>query len=194
MPKPGAAITHPLLTDAARLHRAYIKDGRSCADIAAEAGCATVSVNRWLRRHGIPVRRPGGAKTPTIDIDPVWLRKRYMEDQLRVAEIAEEVGCTPGSIYRYLRRYGLPVGPPCALPDDRERPASLYRFYGEEGHLLYVGVTCQGRARWEAHERLQPWWHRVACATIEHYPSRSAALDAEAAAIREESPECNRAT
>ena len=70
---------------------------------------------------------------------------------------------------------------------DDERTA-LYRFYGEGGALLYVGITANLESRWLDHERLKPWWPQVARKTFEWHEDRPAALKAELAAIKTERP------
>lgn len=86
---------------------------------------------------------------------------------------------------------GSPSPAPCeaVLADLSMEPAqTLYRFFNADGQLLYIGVTGNVRARWNAHSLTQPWWTEVATCTIEHRPSRAVALAAEKAAIVAEQP------
>ena len=73
-----------------------------------------------------------------------------------------------------------------------EAPSALYRFYDVSPRLLYVGVTDSPAARWGQHAATAPWWADVAIKTIEWYPTRQAALDAEDAAIAAENPVHNK--
>lgn len=68
---------------------------------------------------------------------------------------------------------------------------SLYRLYDEAGGLLYVGITKSVQRRWTEHETTKSWWPEVTAATLEHYPTREAALEAERAAIIAERPRHN---
>lgn len=68
---------------------------------------------------------------------------------------------------------------------------ALYRFFSEDGALLYVGISADPFKRMTQHRDGKPWWSEVAQVTIERHPSRSAALLAEAAAIRDEVPRYN---
>lgn len=79
-----------------------------------------------------------------------------------------------------------------ASTDDESQRTVLYRFYGADDQLLYVGITNKPGQRWEAHMRLQPWWPQVQRQTSEWHPNREAAADAEIVAIREEGPLHNR--
>lgn len=67
---------------------------------------------------------------------------------------------------------------------------ALYRFFDDEGALLYVGISVNPLGRWDQH-RAKTWWRDVRTATIEPCESREAALKAELAAIRAENPQHN---
>lgn len=69
----------------------------------------------------------------------------------------------------------------------------LYRFYGGDGSLLYVGITDDLIARLASHRRTAGWWSAVARTESVIYPTRRAAEYAEAVAIRSERPAHNRA-
>lgn len=66
----------------------------------------------------------------------------------------------------------------------------LYRFYGSEGQLLYVGITDSPHTRWATHARknAEGWWADVCVVHSEWYPSRAKAEAAEKQAIRREGP------
>ena len=75
------------------------------------------------------------------------------------------------------------------LPEHLSRGQFMvYRFKDSAGHLLYVGVTCSPRARWQAHKNRAKWWPRVASVSVEWHPTEYQALDSEVAAIRSEQP------
>jgi predicted GIY-YIG superfamily endonuclease len=82
-----------------------------------------------------------------------------------------------------------------ATPDPRaqrvDEPAALYRLYGTDGALLYIGVTDDPDRRFKQHRDSKPWWPQVARKTIEWRPSRAIALAEEAAAIKAEAPVYN---
>ena len=68
---------------------------------------------------------------------------------------------------------------------------TLYRFFDAAGDLLYVGCTAHGAARLAGHGD-KSWWPKVAQATFEHFATRDEAAQAEALAIKEETPRFNR--
>lgn len=69
----------------------------------------------------------------------------------------------------------------------------LYRHWGWDGRLLYVGITNDYRRRCEQHADTKWWWPQVnpAWSTTQKFPNRLAALAAEKAAIRFERPVYN---
>lgn len=71
------------------------------------------------------------------------------------------------------------------------RPHTLYRFFAEDGALLYVGITAALPTRLANHRDDKPWWTEVARATIAHYPDRESVLAAELVAIKAELPRYN---
>lgn len=75
-----------------------------------------------------------------------------------------------------------------ARPMVRQGPASLYRLFGADGSLLYVGIAGNPGRRFEQHSKDKPWWSDVASVRLEHFPDRALAVAAEAMAIRVECP------
>jgi len=68
----------------------------------------------------------------------------------------------------------------------------LYRFYGANGDLLYVGISRNALARMVQHKATQPWWPEVANMTVEHHEaSRAAMLAMERRTILVERPRYN---
>lgn len=71
------------------------------------------------------------------------------------------------------------------------RRTTLYRFFGADRRLLYIGITSLGPNRWAEHERHREWWDQVASSTVQQFDSREDAHAAEVAAIRDEEPPYN---
>jgi predicted GIY-YIG superfamily endonuclease len=68
---------------------------------------------------------------------------------------------------------------------------ALYRLFAAGDVLLYIGIAKRFGRRWEQHARSQPWWPEVVRQTVDWYPDREAAEDAEKAAIKAENPRHN---
>lgn len=71
-----------------------------------------------------------------------------------------------------------------------ERRTALYRFFDEDGALLYIGITVNPRVRWRDHAG-RTWWPDVATKTLEWHTNRADAEAAEREAIRVELPRYN---
>ena len=65
---------------------------------------------------------------------------------------------------------------------------ALYRLYGRDGVLLYVGVTDDLGRRFADHSRDKSWWRHVAGKMVWFYDDRGEAEEAETAAISGEDP------
>ncbi|GAA0494253.1 hypothetical protein Ade02nite_20500 [Paractinoplanes deccanensis] len=74
-----------------------------------------------------------------------------------------------------------------------ERATALYRLFGVDGALLYVGVTFDPPARFQRHSERKEWWPEVdqSKVSIDWYPDRVSAEVAELRVIRDENPRYN---
>lgn len=70
-------------------------------------------------------------------------------------------------------------------------PTTLYRLFADDGTLLYVGIAGNPGRRFEQHAGTKPWWALVGRTTLEHFPTRPQAAEAELRAIRQEYPKHN---
>lgn len=68
-----------------------------------------------------------------------------------------------------------------------ERQAAVYRLYGADGSLLYVGSSYNPERRYRDHYR-KPWWPLVVRRVEEWHPSKDDAYAAEMKAIAAERP------
>lgn len=71
-----------------------------------------------------------------------------------------------------------------------ERTA-LYRLFGADDALLYVGIAMGLGRRWDQHAEAQPWWPEVDHQTVRWFPTREDAEKAEVEAIHAEHPVYN---
>jgi len=78
-----------------------------------------------------------------------------------------------------------------AIEIDGEEPTFLYRLFGADDRLLYVGITGNLGSRLVQHAGTKDWWPEVTRKTALLYPSRAEAQQAEMAAIRDEGPQHN---
>ena len=73
-----------------------------------------------------------------------------------------------------------------------DTPTSVYSYFDKNGRLLYVGVTSRGFERAHEHSATKSWWWLSAGCSLEHYPTRSAALDRERELIERHNPPFNK--
>jgi predicted GIY-YIG superfamily endonuclease len=67
----------------------------------------------------------------------------------------------------------------------------LYRFYGNNNQLLYVGISNTWYQRFHDHEKKSGWFSKVTYSTFEWHETRESVEAAELIAIRSENPEFN---
>lgn len=67
-------------------------------------------------------------------------------------------------------------------------PCQLYRHYDAQDRLLYVGISLSAVARLTQHKSVAHWSSDIVRLTIETFPTRELALEAERAAIEAEKP------
>ena len=72
--------------------------------------------------------------------------------------------------------------------ENNNRKTTLYKFWNDEGRLLYVGISANGPGRWKAHNKEKIWWDQVKFSQMLHFDTRAEAEQAEAEAIRIERP------
>jgi hypothetical protein len=68
----------------------------------------------------------------------------------------------------------------------------LYRFYSQNGTLLYVGISLSAIGRYSHHRKSASWWLEISRIEVINYPSRKLAEDAEIMAITLERPLYNK--
>jgi hypothetical protein len=64
----------------------------------------------------------------------------------------------------------------------------LYRFFDQNGRLLYIGITCNPGARFNSHRLSKTWWNEIASITLERFSTRNELMAAERSAILSELP------
>lgn len=70
-------------------------------------------------------------------------------------------------------------------------PTQLYRHYDADGNLLYIGISLSTVHRLGQHRKHAHWFRQITSITVEHFPSKVEATEAEALAISRESPRHN---
>jgi hypothetical protein len=71
-------------------------------------------------------------------------------------------------------------------------PTMLYRYFDEDGDLLYVGIAWEHYLRDRQHFKTSLWYRYATHCSVEDFPTRYLAEWGEARAIHDEKPEFNR--
>jgi len=110
--------------DEQTLRRLYNEKGLTQQEIADKLGCDRTTVYTWMGNFGIETNsRHRG------DHDPPWryesvLRSMYIDSGMDMAEIADELGCSPGTVNNWIDRFDIETRSGRALggtdPDDRK--------------------------------------------------------------------------
>jgi excisionase family DNA binding protein len=67
----------------------------------------------------------------------------------------------------------------------------VYKLYGADADLLYVGSTTDLAVRFYQHSVSAPWWPEVLRLEVEEHPNRAVMLDAEKRLVQELHPPYN---
>jgi hypothetical protein len=77
------------------------------------------------------------------------------------------------------------------LPAAATKETTLYRHFDCDGKLLYVGISLDALNRLAQHKFCSTWYSQIKSVTLERFPSRQGALQAEREAIIKEGPQWN---
>jgi len=89
------------------LHELYVRLGWSQREIAETFDVTPSTVSHHLHKHDITT--PGvGVSDERLD-DPEYLREKYVDEGMTMAEIGEEVGCSDGTVMRRLHDHDIEV-------------------------------------------------------------------------------------
>ncbi len=156
---------------------------------------------------GVP---PDVAKALTIMIGIGAANEGYAA--INVAQLADIAKCTQTEVGQALAilvgrgwlapkgqtvvgYFQLTVPEPAPPPRPRSQPATLtniYRWFDENGRLLYVGITNDLATRQTSHAKRSAWAEFARYCDVTKHPDRETAADGERAAIEFELPVFNR--
>jgi hypothetical protein len=107
---PGPRVT----LDEGWLRQRYEVDRAPVTTIAAEAKVVPRTIARAVQRLELTrtsivtaPRRPHPHADRPGGIDPVWLRKRYVDDGVTIAKITREVGVSTTTVHRAMVAHGI---------------------------------------------------------------------------------------
>ncbi|MDL0127054.1 HNH endonuclease [Halobacterium salinarum] len=114
----------------------------TAAEIGDELGCHENTVLKWLREHEIE-RRTG----PKFNHEAPWrdedtLRELYVEREMTMEEISDELGVSIDGVHRWLTKYDIPT---------RSHAQSGWQNYHANSYSTYT-VDTSGYPVWLSNE------------------------------------------
>jgi len=95
--------------DKETLKELYVEKGMTTTEIGDMLGCGEGTVWRWLDKYDIERRNRGPQREFTQLADESWLWEQYEQKKKTAYEIADELGCTSGNVYYWLRRHNIKI-------------------------------------------------------------------------------------
>lgn len=101
------------LNDKEWLYNQYVRKKNSTRYIANIVGCSFPTVNRALKKHKIPIRKPSDRSTwkskfPLLN-ERDYLIRRYIDEGSTQEDIAIEIGCSIGAVAKARERLKIPI-------------------------------------------------------------------------------------
>jgi transposase-like protein len=100
----GPQVKFERLQDGEWLREQYIEQGKSGEKIAESLGCSDAAVYKSLDEQEIETQRP---VTDERLRDSDWLREQHIDLEKTGVTIAQELGCTPETVYGWLRKHDI---------------------------------------------------------------------------------------
>ena len=95
------------LDDPEFLREKYHDEDMTQGEIGELVGVTASTVSHYMKKHDVETDSRG-ALDERLD-DPEFLREKYIEEEQTMAEIAEEVGCSDGTVMRRLHEHDIEV-------------------------------------------------------------------------------------
>lgn len=125
----------------------YIDKGVPVSDMVKEAGCSRGTIFRALERCGIGRRTAERELELVLESEGVlwrdegWMRGKYLGEGLSTKEVAEEAGCSPGTVSKWLKKFGISLRSSTLIDEVGNK-------YGELVIIRRAGTNNSGEATW----------------------------------------------
>jgi predicted DNA-binding protein YlxM (UPF0122 family)/5-methylcytosine-specific restriction endonuclease McrA len=133
------------------LRREYVEKERSTKQIAEDWDIDGAGVHHWIEKHGIETRDRSESQTDG-DIDKLrngeWLEREYVDKERHATDLADEVGVSAETIYRWLREHGIPVRDEGLAKTDgdlelvRDEQWLREQYLADEKSMHQIGSEC----------------------------------------------------
>ena len=100
-------MSEPKYRDEEWLREQYVEKGKTQTELSELCGCSQVTISRWVEKYNL------SADQRTIDSprlkDESWLREKYEIEGMSSRDIADECGCSRGTVVNRLKEHQIRV-------------------------------------------------------------------------------------
>jgi len=131
----------------------YVRKEKSFSEIAEDSPSSYPTVRKYILSHGIEPREAGGGSIEYEELaDEEYLKRRYIDEDKTMSQIADEVGCGLTAVYRAFVRIDLATkgkGAPSGKDHPNWQGGKNCRYYGpswpeqREKALGRAGYECE---------------------------------------------------
>jgi IS30 family transposase len=95
------------LDDEEYLREQYHEEEKTQSEIGDEHGVTSSTVSHYMKKHSVETRGSGSVDERAND--PEWLEEKYVDEEMTMQEIADELNCSDGTIMRRLHDFDIEV-------------------------------------------------------------------------------------
>ena len=95
----------PLITED-ELREQYEDEGKTFTQIGEELDVTPSTISYYAKKYGIQATTSQSYEGTEVD-DPDWLREKYHDEGLSMQEVGDLVGCSDGTVMRYMRKHDI---------------------------------------------------------------------------------------
>jgi len=88
------------------LREKYVHSDKAIDDICDELRCSRTTLYYWVDKHGLKEEKQA-LEDPKPWRDPNILRELYIEEDMSVFEVGDELGCSGSAVQRNLKKNGI---------------------------------------------------------------------------------------
>ena len=141
------------------LERKYLVEKKTAAEIAKGFGVTANLVIANLHRAGIPVRSTNNK--PRTIIPKEDLVRLYQNEGLTAPDIGRRLGCHPATVWKYLKKYGIPRRNSGTISRTIISRETLQRMYVNERKSLSVIAREMGCSDTAVRNRLKEYGFEI---------------------------------
>jgi transcriptional regulator with XRE-family HTH domain len=121
----GAGGRKKIVISKEKLTELYHEQGLTLQEVADKCGVSLPTVRARMEEHGVDVRSPGRSTgSKLVELDEQQLTELYHEQGLTLAETAEALNVSPGTVRNRMLEFGIDTRPPGRQAASDQPPAT----------------------------------------------------------------------